>query len=30
MTQPVSYVEINSSDRAASERFLSGVFGWWF
>lgn len=30
MIQPVSYVEINSPDRAASERFLADVFGWQF
>jgi predicted enzyme related to lactoylglutathione lyase len=30
MTQPVSYLEINSPDRAASERFLADVFGWRF
>jgi hypothetical protein len=30
MIQRVSYVEINSPDRAASERFLGDVFGWRF
>lgn len=30
MIQPVSYVEINSPDRATSERFLTDVFGWRF
>jgi predicted enzyme related to lactoylglutathione lyase len=28
MTQPVTYVEINSPDLAASNRFFSAVFGW--
>lgn len=30
MTQPVSYVEINSPDRERSARFMSQVFGWQF
>ena len=28
MTQPVSYVEINSPDLPRSAAFLSAVFGW--
>jgi len=28
MTQPVTYVEINSPDLAATSAFLSAVFGW--
>jgi hypothetical protein len=28
MTQPVSYVEINSPDLEATRRFVSAVFGW--
>ncbi|HTJ33383.1 MAG TPA: VOC family protein [Dactylosporangium sp.] len=28
MTQPVSYVEINSPDLDATRRFVSSVFGW--
>jgi hypothetical protein len=30
MTQPVSYVEINSPDRQRSARFMTDVFGWQF
>jgi uncharacterized protein len=28
MTQPVTYVEINSPDLAATSAFVSAVFGW--
>ncbi|WP_426505816.1 VOC family protein [Dactylosporangium sp. McL0621] len=28
MTQPVSYVEINSPDLDATRRFVASVFGW--
>ena len=28
MTQPVSYVELNSPDLAATSRFFQDVFGW--
>jgi len=28
MTQPVTYVEINSPDLAATDAFMSAVFGW--
>jgi predicted enzyme related to lactoylglutathione lyase len=28
MTQPVSYVEINSPDLAATRNFMEAVFGW--
>jgi predicted enzyme related to lactoylglutathione lyase len=30
MTQPVSYVEINSPDLDATRRFVASVFGWDF
>ena len=28
MTQPVTYVEINSPDLAATDAFMAAVFGW--
>jgi predicted enzyme related to lactoylglutathione lyase len=28
MTQPVSYVELNSPDLASSARFFADAFGW--
>jgi predicted enzyme related to lactoylglutathione lyase len=28
MTQPVSYIEINSPDLDATRRFMTAVFGW--
>src|SRR2546429_8596288 len=28
MTQPVSYVELNSPDLASSARFFAAAFGW--
>ncbi len=28
MTRPVTYVEINSPDLAATSAFVSAVFGW--